>query len=61
MRISLDAYVRHWDRVQGTWKGTGWIQPVQIVLVDAASDRQPELPVDLDGGEIRAGQVTHKT
>jgi hypothetical protein len=59
-RISLDAYVHRWDRVDGTWKGTGWTQPVQILLVEAANKRLPEPPVDLAGAEVRIGQLAHK-
>ena len=36
------------------------MQPVQILLVDTANQVQLELPIDLDGGEVLAGQVAHK-
>jgi hypothetical protein len=60
VRISIDAYVHRWDRVDGRWKGTGWMQPIQIVLANASNEGQPECPVDLAGGEVRAGQIRHK-
>jgi hypothetical protein len=32
IRINLDAYVHRWERVEAVWKGTGWMQPVQIIV-----------------------------
>jgi hypothetical protein len=60
IRISVDAYVHRWDRVDGTWKGTGWIQPILIALVNASNETPLECPATLAGGEILAGQVTYE-
>ena len=57
--LSVDAYVHHWELVAGMWKGTGWAQPVKIIMGGATCARLPTLPADLDGGEIRANQVTY--
>lgn len=59
LRISVDAYVHRWNQIDGRWKGTGRAQPVQLVLLKASSNAQLKCPADLDGGEVRAGQVTH--
>jgi len=60
IRVCLDAYVHRWDRIDGMWHGTGWTQPVQILLEDASNAGLPALPVDLDGGEVRAGHLTYQ-
>ena len=59
VRISLNAYVHRWTAAGDTWKGTGWIQPVQVSLTDATGHISTEPPVDLNGGEIRSGQSQH--
>jgi hypothetical protein len=59
LRLSLDAYVHQWERVAETWKGTGWSQPVQIIMGGATWERLPKLPADLDGGEILADRVAY--
>ncbi len=57
IRITLDAYVHRWDVLGDTWKGTGWIQTVEIMLTHA-SGTPLEAPVDLHGGEFRIGEAT---
>jgi hypothetical protein len=59
VRVSLDAYVHRWNLVEGVWKGTGWMQPVQIIVGSGASAMMAEVPVDLDGGEVRTVDRTH--
>jgi hypothetical protein len=60
VRISINAYVHSWSRVGGTWKGTGWLQPVQIILKDATNVTSPsDLPVGLGSGSVRASETTH--
>lgn len=59
LRLSVDAYVHYWELVAGIWKGTGWTQPVQIIIGGATCGRLPALPADLDGGEIRADRATY--
>ena len=58
--IGLDAYVHRWARVDGAWKGTGWVQPVQINVVGAATVTVPNLPVALHGGRVAVGRVMHE-
>jgi hypothetical protein len=59
LNLSVDAYLHHWELVAGMWKGTGWAQPVKISMGGATCAQRPALPADLDGGEIRAKQVTY--
>jgi hypothetical protein len=59
LRLSVDAYVHRWELVAGKWKGTGWKQPVQIIMVGATCARPSELPARLYTGEIRASQVKY--
>ena len=59
VRISVDAYVHRWERVDSRWKGTGWIQPVQMLLANAPNAERAECPVDLAGGKVQAGLVTY--
>jgi hypothetical protein len=56
VRIAIDGYVHHWEWVDGTWKGTGWMQPVQIVLVNSSHEGQSECPVRLTDGGFRRGK-----
>jgi len=60
VRIALDAYVHRWARVDGSWKGTGWVQPVQISVVGAAKVTVPSLPVVLHGGSVAVSRVMHE-
>ena len=59
-RLTLDAYVHRWERVNDSWKGTGWGQRVEILVLGAAKVTSPELPAELRGGTVRSGQVTHE-
>jgi hypothetical protein len=61
MLIDVRAYVHRWERLEGVLKGTGWIRPVRISLSDAAGDPPSDTPLDLYGGEVRAGQVLHES
>jgi hypothetical protein len=56
--LSLNAYAHRWDMVAGKWQGTGWVQPVQIIISGGTFEKPPKLPVDLTGGQLRTGQVT---
>lgn len=58
IRLHLDAYVHRWQRVDGIWKGTGWMQPVQILIQGPAPVELPELPAELDSGEIVTAENT---
>jgi hypothetical protein len=59
-RVTLDAYVHRWERVHDSWKGTGWDQRVEIVVMGAAKLTLPDLPAELRGGCVRSGQVMHE-
>ena len=54
----LDAYVHSWEMVDCKWKGTGWMQPVQIILSGATLAATPDLPVLLCGGCLQTSQKT---
>ena len=43
-RLTLDAYVHRWERVNESWKGTGWGQRVEILVLGAAKLTSPDLP-----------------
>jgi len=51
--IHLTAYVHRWEQRDGAWVGTGWTQPVTIV-VRKPTTRKPEceLPVEIAGGSV---------
>ena len=55
----MDAYVHRWEKVDGEWKGTGWMQPVQICLSGATLTATPKTPVLLCGGCLRTRQTTY--
>ncbi len=59
VEIELRAYVHRWERVEGTLMGTGWVRPVRIVLSEGAGGNPPQLPLELYGGQLRTGEVTH--
>ena len=60
VRLDLRAYVHRWEKLDGVLKGTGWIRAARIILSEGFSDDTPELPVDLGGGAVRAGQILHE-
>jgi hypothetical protein len=58
--IHLTAYVHRWEQRDGSWAGTGWTQPVTIVV------RKPtmpiatiETPVDVSDGSVRVNEAVH--
>jgi hypothetical protein len=59
VRLILDAYVHLWDVVRGRWKGTGWVQPVQITVDDGVMSMRSQIPIELAGGVLRIGHVVH--
>lgn len=59
VRIKLDAYVHRWNKVDAAWKGTGWIQPAEVVIVGAVITQQTEFPVELGGGKIIVEDVVY--
>src|SRR5262245_23186763 len=58
--IHLTAYVHRWKQRDGAWVGTGWTQPVTIVV------RKPTMlgaktspPVGVSDGSIRVDEAVH--
>ncbi|HXS99308.1 MAG TPA: hypothetical protein VN915_01390 [Elusimicrobiota bacterium] len=60
IRIALDAYVHHWDKSAGAWKGEGWRQPVLLSLTGELKPSQAAVAgAALETGEVQAGAVAH--
>lgn len=60
IQIALDAYLHRWDKSTGVWKGEGWRQPVLITMTGTLSPAHASLAaVDLETGEIQAGEIAH--
>src|SRR3954466_11398265 len=59
MLVQLSAYVHRWEHRDGSWVGTGWMQPVRIVLKNARSQSQTlSTPTELTDGCVRVGAST---
>jgi hypothetical protein len=57
--IVLDAYVHRWELINGQWRGTGWEQPVRIVMQNAVGPSNTcALPAAISAGELRANEAT---
>lgn len=52
--VELDAYVHRWEQVRGNWSGTGWSQPVSIILEGdvRCSFGELDLPILLANGRV---------
>ena len=60
IRLLLDGYIHRWDMADGDWKGTGWIQPVQITVGNVATQVVSlKLPVEIADGVLQCGNVSH--
>lgn len=59
LRLLLDAYIHHWDMVDGRWKGTGWVQPVEITVDHGVMAESACLPIGLGGGALKIGDVVY--
>ena len=60
VEILLDAYVHCWDAVGDSWTGTGWKQPVRILIGDVGGGSiAPVLPLDISDGRLGVGTITH--
>jgi len=58
--VHLRAYVHRWERRDGEWVGTGWIQPVTItVRTSPGPVATRETPVDVWVGSIRVDETVH--
>lgn len=60
LEVVLNAYVHRWDTLGDRWTGTGWLQPVRILMSDVGGRSvAPVLPIDISDGRLRVGAVTH--
>jgi hypothetical protein len=57
----FDAYVHRWDAQASGWKGTGWSQPVRILVRNAVGSLVvPVLPAAVSDGRLRLGDVERR-
>jgi hypothetical protein len=54
--IQLAAYVHHWSKASGAWKGEGWARPVRMSLVGTLDATQENDTGALETGELEAGK-----
>jgi hypothetical protein len=60
VEVVLDAYVHRWDTFGDSWTGTGWMQPVRILISDIGERAiAPLLPVDVSHGRLQVGTTCH--
>lgn len=60
VEVVLDAYVHRWETFGDSWAGTGWMQPVRILIRDAGSGSIAHvLPIDISNGRLQVGTITH--
>jgi hypothetical protein len=60
VEVILDAYVHRWDILGDAWTGTGWVQPVRILISDVGGRSiAPVLPVDISYGRLRVGTISY--
>jgi hypothetical protein len=58
--LELDAYVHRWEQRDSRWLGTGWIQPVTIMVRKATTPVATiETPVDVWDGSIRVDEAVY--
>jgi hypothetical protein len=58
IELLLHGYVHRWEPLTDGWKGTGWIQPVRIVVSDpAAVPPVPLLPADVSEGGLHCDGI----
>ena len=58
--LDLTAYVHCWEASGESWLGTGWMQPVRILISGAGHGRPAtDLPIDVADGRRRVGAITH--
>lgn len=55
--LSLDAYVHQWERIDGLWSGTGWMQPVDLRLKAAAPATGISFPIGVSDGSLAVGST----
>jgi hypothetical protein len=59
VEIVLNAYVHRWDAEGDSWTGTGWMQPVRILIGDVDGSIAPVLPIGISDGRLAVGTITH--
>lgn len=52
LHIGIDAYVHRWQKVEGRWMGSGWVQPVRITLSESITWPHLGLPAGLTSGRV---------
>jgi hypothetical protein len=58
--IYLSAYVHRWEHRDGSWAGTGWTQPVTVVVSKPTMPIATiEKPVDVSDGTVRLNEAVH--
>jgi hypothetical protein len=57
--LVIDAYVHRWEQRGDEWAGSGLMQLVHIVVMNAVGPlpSTPVLPADISEGRLRAGDV----
>jgi hypothetical protein len=56
VEVIMDAYVHRW----GAWKGTGWMQPVRILISEVRGRSVvPILPVYISDGHLAVATIIH--
>ena len=54
--LLLDAYIHRWQKVDGEWAGTGWMQSVRIAVSHPIGQlTAPVLPADISDGRLSVG------
>jgi hypothetical protein len=60
VEVVLDGYVHRWDAVGDSATGTGWVQPVRILIGGVGGTWMvPVLPIDISDGRLRVGATRH--
>jgi len=58
--IHLRAFVHRWERRDGTWVGTGWVQPATITVSNPTMPVPAiETSVDVWNGSVRVDETVH--
>jgi hypothetical protein len=57
--VSMRAYVHQWEKIDGAWTGTGWMQPVRFIVGPTAKGDQEDAELELSEGGLAVGGVVH--
>ena len=59
--LHLNASVHRWERRDGAWVGTGWMQPVTIVVrTGTAPTSQFKAPLEIADGYVRVNDTVYR-